>query len=133
MTPWSIAHWAPLSMGFPRQEYWSSLPFPSLGNLPDPGVEPGSPALAGGFFTAEPPGKPALSHTYKLIINKYFALFCILSSKSITGITLTAHLNLHTSAQQLLVASGCQVGKHSFTSFFLKFWRLNSWDAISHK
>jgi len=120
-------------MGFPRQEYWSGLPFPSLGNFPDPGVEPGSPALAGGFFTAEPPGKPALSHTYKLIINKYFALFCILSSKSIMGITLTAHLNLHTSAQQLLVASGCKAGKHSFTSFFLKFWRLNSWDAISHK
>ena len=109
------------------------MPFPSLGNFPDPGVEPGSPALAGGFFTAEPPGKPALSHTYKLIINKYFALFCILSSKSIMGITLTAHLNLHTSAQQLLVASGCKAGKHSFTSFFLKFWRLNSWDAISHK
>ena len=53
----SIAHLAPLSMGIPRQEYCSGLPFPPPGDLPDPGVEPGSPALAGGFFTTEPPGK----------------------------------------------------------------------------
>ena len=43
-------------MGFPRQEYWSGLPFLSPGDLPDPGIEPLSSALAGGFFTAEPPG-----------------------------------------------------------------------------
>jgi len=42
-------------MGFPRQEYWSGLPLPSPGDLPDPGIEPMSPALAGGFFTLEPP------------------------------------------------------------------------------
>ena len=45
-------------MGFPRQEYWSGLPFPSLRDLPDPGIEPMSPALAGGFSPAEPPGIP---------------------------------------------------------------------------
>ena len=44
-------------MGFSRQEFWSGLPFPSPGDLPDPGIEPVSPALAGGFFTTEPPGK----------------------------------------------------------------------------
>ena len=44
-TPWTLAHQAPLSMGFTRQEYWSGLPFPSPGDLPDPGMEPGSPAL----------------------------------------------------------------------------------------
>ena len=52
-TPWTIAHQAPPSMEFSRQEYWSELPFPSPGDLPDPGMEPaslGSPALAGGFF-----------------------------------------------------------------------------------
>ena len=43
--PWTIAHQAPLSMGFSRQEYWSGLPFPSPGDLPNPGIEPGSPAL----------------------------------------------------------------------------------------
>ena len=45
-------------MAFPRQEYWSGLSFPSLGHLPDPGIELPSPALAGGFFTTEPTGKP---------------------------------------------------------------------------
>ena len=45
-------------MGFPRQEYWSGLPVPSPGDLPDSGIKPGSPALAGGYFTAELPGKP---------------------------------------------------------------------------
>ena len=44
MTLWTVAHQAPLSMGFPRQEYWSGLPFPSPGDLPDPGIKPGSPA-----------------------------------------------------------------------------------------
>ena len=50
---------APLFMGFPRQEYWSGLPFPSSGDLSDPGIESTSPALAGGFFITVPPRKPA--------------------------------------------------------------------------
>ena len=45
VTAWTVAHQAPLSMGFSRQEYWSGLPFPSPGDLPDPGIEPGSPSL----------------------------------------------------------------------------------------
>jgi len=52
VTPQTIAHQAPLSMGFPRQKYWSGLPFTSPGDLPDPGTEPASlvsPALAGGY------------------------------------------------------------------------------------
>ena len=53
LTLWIVAHQAPLSMGFPRQEYWGGLPFPSPGDLADPGVEPVSPALAGRFFIAE--------------------------------------------------------------------------------
>ena len=53
-----IAHQVPLSMEFPWQEYWSGLPFPSLGDLPNPGTDPVSPALAAGFFATEPPGKP---------------------------------------------------------------------------
>ena len=56
-TPWTIAHQAPLSMGSSRQEYRSGLPFPSPGDLSDPGIELMSPALAGGFSTTEPPGK----------------------------------------------------------------------------
>ena len=57
-TPWTIAHQTPLSMGFSRQEYWSGLPFPSPGDLPKPGIEPGSPALQADALSSEPPGKP---------------------------------------------------------------------------
>ena len=58
-TPWTVAFQGLLTMGFYRQEYWSGLPLPSPGDLPDSGIEPTSPALAGGFFTTEPPGKPS--------------------------------------------------------------------------
>ena len=57
-TPWTVARQAPLSVGFPRQEYWSGLPFHSPGDLPNPGIESVSPALAGRFFTTKPHGKP---------------------------------------------------------------------------
>ena len=56
--PWTVAHQAPVSMGFPRQEDWSGLPFPSPGDLPNPGIKPTSPVLAGEFFTTESAGKP---------------------------------------------------------------------------
>ena len=54
VTPWTAAHQAPQSMGFSRQEYWSGLPFPSPGDLPDPGIKPGSPALEADALTSEP-------------------------------------------------------------------------------
>ena len=59
-TPWTVAYQAPLSMRFSRQEYWSGLPFPSPGDLPDPGIEPGFPTLEADTLTSEPPGKPNL-------------------------------------------------------------------------
>ena len=62
-TPWTRAYWAPLSMGFPRQEYWSGLPFPSPGDLPDPGIEPGSSASQVDALCSEPPGKPRIVPT----------------------------------------------------------------------
>ena len=58
-TLWTIALQVPLPMRFSRQKYWSGLPFPSPGDLLDPGIQPASPALAGGFFATEPPGKPS--------------------------------------------------------------------------
>ena len=58
MTPWAVACQAPLSIGFPKQEYWSGLPFPSSGDLPNPGIKPRSPALQAGSLLSEPPGKP---------------------------------------------------------------------------
>ena len=58
VTPWTVARQAPLSLGFSRQEYWSGLPFPFPGDLPDPGIEPGSPAFQADALTSEPSGKP---------------------------------------------------------------------------
>ena len=58
MTSWSVAHHAPLSMGFSRQEYWSGLPFPPPGDLLDPGIKPGSSALQVDLLPSEPRGKP---------------------------------------------------------------------------
>ena len=57
MTPWTVAHQAPLSMEFSRLEYWSEWPFPSPGDLPNPGIKPGSPALQADSLLSEPPGK----------------------------------------------------------------------------
>ena len=57
MTPWTVPHQAPLSRGFSRLQYWSGLPFPSPGGLPDPGIKPVSPTLTGKYFSAEPLGK----------------------------------------------------------------------------
>ena len=60
VTPWTLAHQAPLSMEFSRQEYWSGLPFPSPGHLPNPGIKPGSPVLQADSLPSKPPGKPLL-------------------------------------------------------------------------
>ena len=60
-TPWTVAHQPLWSMGFSRQEYWNGLPFPSPGDIPDPGIEPKSPALQADALPSEPPRKPLLS------------------------------------------------------------------------
>ena len=60
VSPWTEVQQAALSMGFFRQEYCRGLPFPSLGHLPDTGIESLSPTLAGGFLTTKPPGKPIM-------------------------------------------------------------------------
>ena len=56
--PWTVAYKAPLSMEFSRQEYWSELPLPSSGDLPNSGIEPGYPSLQADTLPSEPPGKP---------------------------------------------------------------------------
>ena len=57
VTPWTVAHQTPLTMEFSRQEYWSGLPFPSSGNIPNPGIKPWSPTLQAGSLPSESPGK----------------------------------------------------------------------------
>ena len=64
VTPWTIAYQAPLTMGFSRQEYWRGLPFSSPGDLPNPGIEPGSPALQTDALPSEPPGN--YYYTYQI-------------------------------------------------------------------
>ena len=72
-TPWTVAYQASPSMGFSRQEYWSGLPFPSPGDLPDPGIEPRSPALEADALTSEPPGKSLIQDSFlkclKMLMN----------------------------------------------------------------
>ena len=58
VTPWTVTHQVPQSMEFSRQEYWSGLPFPSPGNLPNPVIKPKSPSLQADALPSEPPGKP---------------------------------------------------------------------------
>ena len=77
---WTVVLQAPLSMGFPRQEYWSGLLFPPPKDRPDPGIEPTSPALARGFFTTMPPGKPIQVTRCKLLL-----LLCSHQVRSLCG------------------------------------------------
>ena len=65
-TAWTVVSQAPLSMESSRQKHWSGLPFPSPRALPDSGIKPTSPALADGFFTSEPPGKPIYNQHFKI-------------------------------------------------------------------
>ena len=79
---WTVAHQAPPSMGFSRQEYWSGLPFPSPGDLPHPGIEPRSPTLQADALTSEPRGKPShmsiiFSITYCLLFQVIEVLVCL--------------------------------------------------------
>ena len=80
VTPWTVAHQPPLTMESPRQEYWSGLPFPSPGNLPDPGIEPMSRALAGRFFTIEQLGKPCFGHTWYYFLELFLIYECLFLS-----------------------------------------------------
>ena len=82
-TPWTVAYQAPPSLGFSRQEYWSGLPFPFPGDLPDPGIEPRSPAMEADALTSEPPEKP-----YKTVIYTSFApqLFSFSSVQSLSRV-----------------------------------------------
>ena len=74
VTPWTVAHQAPPSLEFPRQEDWSGLPFLSPGDLPDPGIEPGSPTLQADTLPSEPPGKPNLQWLIQLVKMLVFCL-----------------------------------------------------------
>ena len=92
-TPWTVSLQVPLSMGFPRQEYWSGLPFSSPGDLPDPRIKPTSPALAGRLFITVPPGKTSLNFMIKYV-HQGFAPVSVKTSEALP-VTNCSELNSH--------------------------------------
>ena len=89
VTPWTVAHQHPLSVEFSRQEYWSGLPSPPPGDLPDPGVKPGSPALQADSLSPEPPVHfPILgSLRFKLFLISLCHIYCVCSIFSLNQLT----------------------------------------------
>ena len=84
LTLWTVALQAPLSMGFPRQEHWNGLPFPSPGDLPNPEIKAASPVWAGEFFTTEPPGKPYFYFglaVLQFICDELLEIFSVISQR----------------------------------------------------
>ena len=83
MTLWIVAHQAPLSMGFSKQEYWSGLPFPSPGDLPDPGIETAPPELAGRFFATSATWEALIASQLIVLmedyVSMYFSVRCVSS------------------------------------------------------
>ena len=95
-----VAHQASLSRRFPRQAYWSGLPFPSPGDLPDPGIKPEPPALTGGFFTTETPGKPwdysRFSFNYdKLSMAETVSKLNVLNNKNLKRLKMSLRVITH--------------------------------------
>ena len=91
VTPWTVAYQAPPSVGFSRQEYWSGVPFPSPGDLPNPGVKPRSPALQADSLLSEPPGKPHMFYQFSSVTQSCLTL-CGPMNHSMTGLPVHHHL-----------------------------------------
>ena len=119
-TLWTIAHQAPLSMGFSRQEYWSGLPFPSPGDLPNPGIEPWSPALQADALSSEPPGKPGLINHLGEAVGRL-----VLTLGMCSPFQIFEHSNSNT--QWTLVSQISFLNKSSYNLFF------KGWDQASTK
>ena len=112
--PWTVVYQVSLSMGFSRQEYWSGLPFPSPGDLPDPGIKPRSPALQADTLPSEPPGKPVLFLCAPIIRDNIHSVCFMYQAYSILYALVTCRTQLTARPLNLL---------------FLSFWREESWDT----
>ena len=117
MTPRTIAHQAPLSMGFSRQEYWSRLPFPSPRDLPDPGVEPGSPSLQGDSLLCEPPGKPC----------ECLITFSILSIAQVCVIEIQNHCSIYSMKENMRYVFPASSSPRSELFISFRADRCNNW------
>ena len=136
VTPWTVAYQAPLSMGFSRQEYWSGLPFPSPGDLPDPGIESGFPALEADSLTSEPPGKPNLLVTkgkyifiYICAINIYVCVCVCVCMKIYLYLWINQRLQWQRQSSVSPVIG--QSSKDSCPSLF-KIWSGDNFSARNH-
>ena len=109
-TPWTVAYQAPPSMGFSRQECWSGLPFPSPGDLPDPGIKPGSPALQADALPSEPPGKVPKKGNAKECSNYHTIVLLSYTSKVMLKI-LHARLQPYVNCELPDVQSGFRKGR----------------------
>ena len=109
-TPWTVAYQAPPSMGFSRQECWSGLPFPSPGDLPDPGIKPGSPALQADALPSEPPGKVPKKGNAKECSNYHTIVLLSYTSKVMLKI-LHARLQQYVNCELPDVQSGFRKGR----------------------
>ena len=116
-TPWTVACQAPLSIGFSREEYWSGLLFPSPGDLPDPGIEPGSPALQADSLPAELTGKPRFIHSSVYIL--YIAVYICQSFSSSHS---WAFLNSVSSSSELSNVRGALWGLLNFQPSWTEEW-----------
>ena len=108
ISPWTVAHQAPLSMGFSRPEYWSGLPFPSPGHLPNSGIEPGSPELQADSLLSEPPGK---SLKY-LMLCKCYVNSCWLMTNSSFALWNVLEIFFHSIFYSWLVTSADEEPKN---------------------
>ena len=98
VTPWTVAYQAPPSVGFAKQEYWSGLPLPSPGDLPNPGIEPRSPILQADALPSEPPGKLSDLDTWSIL---YMSFYVFLSYSLLQS--LTSSLTLSTTLSYLIL------------------------------
>ena len=116
---WTVAQQALLSMGFPRQESWCGLPFPSPGDLPDPGIETGSPTLEADALTFEPPGKPC--YIYKTSPN-YPEALPHLSIDSQTDFSRSPPPNCPTPSRPIK-SKGCEVSSSLTSKKLINFFK----------
>ena len=116
-TPWTVAYQAPQSMEFSRQEYWSGLPLPSPGDLPDPGIVPGSPELQADTLPSEPPGKPPKSKEEVKLDTSWRAALRLSPGVHVTMLQVSAHVSVKLS---FLWENGS--GKSQFISNFTSTW-----------
>ena len=115
-TPLTAAYQAPPSMGFSRQECWSGLPFPSPGNLPDPGIKPGSPALQADSLQSEPPGKPHFISNYRENVNKKYN-----GQKNLEKIWIKHKIFLYCKTSQRLWKLQCVMSLKNEIEYFSNF------------